>query len=275
MFIRTALLALVTAGYMTAAIASDAIRNPLLPSETWDDMKFDIVGDTEILDGSAFLEIDAPYRAHDAATVPITVREKEDSDLDFVKLTFIIDENPAPVAAEFEFGPSYGEIDMETRMRVNAYSNVRALAETADGKVYMIGRFVKASGGCSAPAGKDMDAALASLGKMKVRFFNAEDAEPVQSGGKREAQLMVRHPNNSGLQMNQITQLFIPAHFVNTVEVMQGDELVMRMSGGISLSEDPSFRFKYTENGAGVLRVIATDTEGGTFEREFPTLTES
>jgi sulfur-oxidizing protein SoxY len=49
----------------------------------------------------------------------------------------------------------------------------------------------------------------------------------------------------------------------------------MKMTGGISISEDPSFRFKYTENGAGKLTVKAKDTDGEVYEREFPTGTES
>ena len=273
--LRTALFALVSLGIMHGAQAADKRDNPLKPSETWDELRGDVVGDREILDGSAFLEIDAPYRAHDAATVPITVRETADSDKDFVKLTFIVDENPAPVAAEFEFGPAYGDLDMETRMRVNAYSNVRALAETADGEIYMVGKFVKASGGCSAPAMKDADAANAGIGKMKLRFFDAADDAPKASGTRREAQIMLRHPNYSGLQMNQVTQLFIPAYFVDEVEVMQGDQLVMKMTGGISISEDPSFRFKYIENGAGKIVVKAKDTDGDVYEREFATATDS
>ena len=274
--LRTALFALVSVAVMHGAQAAEKKReNPLKPSETWDEMRFDIVGDREILDGSALMTIDAPYRAHDAATVPITIRETAESDKDFVKLTFIVDENPAPVVAEFEFGPAYGDLDLETRMRVDAYSNVRALAETSDGEIYMIGRFVKASGGCSAPALKDADAATAGVGKMKLRFFDEPKDAPQASGTRREAQIMVRHPNYSGLQMNQVTQLFIPAHFMDEMEVMQGDQLVFRMTGGISISEDPSFRFKYIENGSGVLTVKAKDTDGDTFEREFPTDTAS
>ena len=269
--LRTALFALVSIGIMHGAHAAGKRDNPMKPSETWEELRVDVVGDREILDGSDLLEIDAPYRAHDAAVVPITVREKEGSDKDFVKLTIVIDENPAPVAAEFEFGPAYGDLDMETRMRVNAYSNVRALAETKDGDIYMVGKFVKASGGCSAPAMKDADAAMASIGKMKLRFFDPAEASEPSSGTRREAQIMLRHPNNSGLQMNQVTQLFIPAWFVDEVEVMQGDQMVMKMTGGISISEDPSFRFKYIENGAGTLTVRAKDTEGEVFEKDFPT----
>ncbi len=245
---------------------SEEIRNPLIEGETWADLKEDIVGDATILDGRDLFALEAPYRAHDAATVPITVRQAPGSDHKIVRLTLIIDENPAPVAAEFEFGEAMGPLSLETRVRVNAYSNVRALAETADGKIYMTGRFVKASGGCAAPATKDAEAALAALGKMKLRHF---DKAAAPASGQREAQVMVRHPNYSGLQMDQLTQLYIPAEFVHSLEVRQDEELLFRMSGGISISEDPSFRFTYLDRGAGKLEVKAGDTEGRVFERSF------
>ena len=259
-------IALVSFCLVTSSAFAEDVRNPLTEGETWTDLKEDIVGEAEILDGSRIFTLEAPYRAHDAATVPITMRQAADSDQKIVRLTLIIDENPAPVAAEFEFGEAMGPLSLETRVRVNAYSNVRALAQTEDGKIYMTGRFVKASGGCAAPATKDAEAALAALGKMKLRQFEQTSAP---SSGMREAQVMVRHPNYSGLQMDQLTQLYIPAEFVHSLEVLQDGALLFRMSGGISISEDPSFRFTYLDRGADALEVKASDTEGRVFERSF------
>ncbi len=89
-------------------------------------------------------------------------------------LTLVIDKNPAPVAATFHFGDAAGKGDrmLSTRVRINMYSNVRAVIETTDGKLHMATKFVKASGGCSAPAGKDVDEALANLGKMQIKTFD-------------------------------------------------------------------------------------------------------
>ena len=128
----------------------------------------------------------------------------------------------------------------------------------------MQGRFVKASGGCSAPATSDPEAALAGMGEMRLRSFGAA---PQMSTPRREAQIMIRHPNYSGLQRDQITQLFVPAHFIDTLEVRQGDELLFTMEGGISISENPVFRFSYNDNGAPEIVVKATDTEGNSFEQ--------
>ena len=61
---------------------------------------------------------------------------------------------------------------------------------------------------------------------------------------------MIRHPNNSGLQMDQLTRLYTPARYIDKLAVYQGDELVFSMEGGISISEDPNFRFTFKPNGA-------------------------
>lgn len=245
--------------------ATDTLQNPLTESETWNDLRGDVVGDVELVSADGLLSIEAPYRAHDAATVPILLKQQDPAQT-ITAATVVIDENPAPVAAVFGFSPAMGTLDFELRVRVDQYSNVRVIAETQDG-LHMAGRYVKASGGCSAPASRDPEVALAGMGEMKLRMF---DQDVQMSTPRREAQIMIRHPNYSGLQRNQITQLFIPAHFIDHLEVWQGDELLFTMEGGISVSENPVFRFGYNDNGATTLTVKATDTDGNSFESELP-----
>jgi sulfur-oxidizing protein SoxY len=157
-------------------------------------------------------------------------------------------------------------LSFETRVRVNSYSNLRVVAETNNAS-YIDGRYVKASGGCAAPATRDPEVALAHMGEMRLRHF---DSGPVMTGSRRDAQLMIRHPNYSGLQRDQITQLFVPAHFIQDLTVWQGDEMLFSLTGGISISEDPVFRFSYTDNGTADLRIRAEDTEGNVFEQTLP-----
>jgi sulfur-oxidizing protein SoxY len=263
---KTLIAALAVALAMAPAAADERPAGPLEPSQSWETLRPNVVGDAAIEDAGELYALAAPFRAHDAATVPIRFTQAEGAP-DVARLTIVIDENPAPVAATFEFGPAMQPIDLELRVRVDAYTNVRAIVETTDGARYMTGGFVRAAGGCSAPAAKDAAEAMAALGEMRLRWFDAE--APAQSGIRREAQVMLRHPNYSGLQRDQLTQLFIPPHFVDSLEVRQGEELLFSMTGGISISEDPAFRFAYTETGAG-LTVTATDTKGARFEQDFP-----
>jgi sulfur-oxidizing protein SoxY len=209
-----------------------------------------------------------PTRAEDAAIVPVTMRVTlPPGDSRFLKtLTLVIDDNPAPVAATFKIGPNAGISTLSTRVRVNSYTNVHAVAELSDGALYVVKSYVKASGGCSAPAAKTADAA-GSIGQMKFRQFAAQ-SRPVSA--PREAQIMVRHPNNSGLQRDQVTLLYIPPHFVDELSVWQGDALLFSMVGGISISEDPNFRFDFRPNGASTFRVEAKDTDGKLFRQEWP-----
>lgn len=258
-------LAAVVATLAVGAHAADTVRNPLKDSETWDFLREDVIGNAPVHDGSAIFSVDAPYRAYDAATVPVLIKQI-DKTARIRKATVLIDENPSPVAAKIGFSKAMSPIDFELRVRVNQYSDVRVIADT-DAGLQMTGRFVKASGGCSAPASRDPEVALASMGKMKLKSFLPKTQS---STPRREAQIMIRHPNYSGLQLNQITQLFIPAHFIDHMEVWQGDELLFTLDGGISISENPVFRFTYMDNGAKALRVLATDTEGNRFEHVLP-----
>jgi sulfur-oxidizing protein SoxY len=234
--------------------------------DPWPELKTDIFGDRPLLENTGVIALEAPYRAEDAALVPMTLS------IDSTKLggasveaiTLVIDENPAPLAAVFKLGEKSGITRIATRVRVNAYTKVHAIAETSDGKLHVVEKFVKASGGCSAPAGKDPNEAVTNMGKMKLRQFAGA------SSSKREVQLMLRHPNNSGFQMDQVTHLYIPARFVRDLTIKQGDDLLLKVEGGISISEDPNIRFDYIPNGSATFTVDAVDTDNAAFKAEFP-----
>ena len=203
------------------------------------------------------LQLEAPARAEDAAVVPIAIRTRfpQSRERYVDRLWLIIDNNPSPISAIFRFTPDSGRADIETRVRVDEYTHVRAIAETNDGKLYMTTRFVKASGGCSAPPGKDQAAALATLGRMKFRVEGEVDRnKPVL------AQLMISHPNNSGLAMDQATRQFTPSHFVRKVDVSYAGRPVMSADVDFSISENPNFRFYFVPQGAGELKAEVVDS---------------
>jgi len=234
--------------------------------DPWPGLVQDIFNNRPINDGSDVIAIEMPYRAEDAAIVPVTLRTKlSPGDVRRVKtITLVIDQNPAPMAAKFELGPDANVSEISTRVRVNNYTDVHAVAELSDGKLYMVKTYVKASGGCSAPAAKNAEEANSRLGQMRYRQFAKPGPGPASSA--REAQIMIGHPNNSGLQMDQVTQLYIPAFFINELHVWQDDSPVLSMEGGISISEDPNIRFTYVSNGAKQFRAEAKDTDGHLFQ---------
>ncbi len=79
---------------------------------------------------------------------------------------------------------------------------------------------------------------------------------------RKEAIVMIKHPNNTGMQMDQETHLYIPARYIETLRISQGDELIFAVTGGISISENPNFRFDYIADGSGKVDVSASDTKG-------------
>ena len=238
-------------------------------NDPWPGLVQDIFNNRPMNDGSAVIGIEMPARAEDAAIVPVTLRTRlSPGDSRQVRsITLVIDQNPAPMAAKFQLGPDARVSEISTRVRVNNYTDVHAVAELSDGKLYMVKTYVKASGGCSAPAAKTADASKGRIGQMRYRQFTAAGEGP--ASGVREAQIMVGHPNNSGLQMDQLTQLYVPAYFVNELRLWQDDSLILAMEGGISISEDPNIRFTYVSNGAKQIRAEAKDTDGHVFQREW------
>ena len=257
------LLAAIPLGIRLAAAAT------LEPYDPWPGLVQDIFSNRAINDGTGVIAIEMPYRAEDAAIVPVTLRATlpPGDARRVLAITLVIDQNPAPMAARFELGQDSSVSEISTRVRVNNYTDVHAVAELSDGKLYMTKTYVKASGGCSAPAAKNIEEAKGKLGQMRFRQFAKPSEGP--TSGAREAQIMIGHPNNSGLQMDQITQLYIPAFFINELRIWQDDKLVLAMEGGISISEDPNIRFTYVPNGAKRFRVEAKDTEGHVFQNEW------
>ena len=259
--------------FAAAFAAGLALIQPACAAEAddaWASLANDVFKGRPIVDGAGLVGLEMPARAEDAAIVPVTMRVTLPAgDARHLKtLTLVIDGNPAPVAATFRIAEGAGISTISTRVRVDSYTDVHAVAELSDGQLYMVKTYVKASGGCAAPAAKNADEAVASLGQMKFRQFAKAGEGPAST--PREAQIMIRHPNNSGLQRDQVTLLYIPPFFVNEMSVWQGDKLLFSMEGGISISEDPNFRFDFRPNGAGMFRVEAKDTDGKIYRREWP-----
>ena len=161
---------------LTAALAqSSTAKDP------WPELASNIFNGRPIADGTSMLAIEMPGRAEDAAIVPLTLRAAlaPTETRRIVSFTIVIDENPAPVAATFTIGPGAVVPVISTRVRVNSYTNVHAVAELSDGKLYAVKTYVKASGGCSAPAIK---AEKAGIGEMRFRQLEQDVDHRIEAG---------------------------------------------------------------------------------------------
>ena len=202
------------------------------------------------------ISLNTPYRAKNAAIVPLTIQAniEQDDDLYIKKIYLVIDNNPSPVVGTFTMNRMNGLASLSTRVRVNAYSHVRVIAETSDGKLHMAVNYVKATGGCSAPAAGDNELAVKSRGKMKLGQKRNQDII--------ELQFMINHPNNSGLQIDQLSRHWIPADYVNDVRLSYNDQEIISFTAGISMSENPLIRFNIKPEKDGKLSAMVKDSQG-------------
>jgi sulfur-oxidizing protein SoxY len=83
------------------------------------------------------------------------------------------------------------------------------------------------------------------------------------------AQLMIRHPNSSGLQMDQVTRHYAPAEFVKQVKVSFEGEEIFQAETSFAVSENPSFRFYFAPQHEGELTAEVVDTEGRQFSETY------
>lgn len=253
------LITAICAGPVPAAESSEADAKR---EERWQLIADYLFDDRDVLPTDSLIKIDAPKRAQDAALVPITLTMPEKDKIKSVYL--VIDDNPAPLAAHVTFGPAADPGSLQLRVRVDTYTNVHAVAETKEGKLFSAVAFVKASGGCSAPAGPSDAEAMKGMGEMRMKF-----AESIEGGKPAEATLMIRHPNFNGMQMNQLTRLYTPARYIDKMTVSYGNQTVLELSGDISLSTNPVIGFNFVPGGNEPMKVVASDTKGDRWEQSF------
>lgn len=247
---------------------------------TWAELREEIYGSRDIAEAAeGIVTLDVPYRAADDRRVDMSASARFADGRTVKSLTLIVDENPMPVSAAFELDAPQTAFGTTVAMRLNGPSWVRAVVEASDGELYMSESFVKTSGlgACAAPPITGVEEALASLGQMKFRGAGAPASalERIKAASKpdvdsRKASLDILHPQHSGMQMDQISLLYIPARYIETLDVWGDDEKLFTMTGSISLSEDPSIVFDLPQTGTEEIRVRLTDTDEAVFEHRFP-----
>lgn len=213
--------------------------------------------------GDELIQLTAPKRAQDAAVVPVSIQAKilQTPERYIKSIHLIVDDNPAPLAAVFHMTPASGRADIETRVRVEQYTYVRAVVQTNDGALSMSKVYVKASGGCSAPANRHGPGGDDRLGQIKLTTQETPSLnQPVM------VQLMIRHPNASGMVMDQATRLYESPHYVRKLQVAYAGEPIMSADVDFGISENPNFRFYFVPETSGVLTATAEDSNDLVFD---------
>ncbi len=249
-----------------ADVAPDDWREQTSESLWLEQIRPAFFAEREILEGAGqdLIEVKAPFRAEDAAVVPISLHLKtpQSSDHFVQKIHVFIDKNPVPLVGVFSLTPESGRADIALRVRVDDFSFVRAIAETSDGKLYLAKSFVRASGACSAPPPKSIGDSIANMGAMKMKTVGQ-----LVLGQPNLVQLMIKHPNITGLQPMEIgSRVLPPAHFLSHVQVDFAGKQIMAADLTFSVSMDPSLRFFFVPKAEGMLTVKANDTQNNKWE---------
>lgn len=251
----------------TAPIDPPASRAKVT-AERWDFLRDHYFGDRPVARADSWIGLEAPARVADAALVPVKITLNPPAGQQVQAVHLLVDQNPIPRAAIFRFTGQQRPPVLETRLRVDDYSNITVVAEMQDGSLWNTSRYVKASGGCSAPMTKNLQTSVARMGKMKLNLpADITADQPVT------AQLLISHPNYTGLQYDQINRFYIPPHYVSTVDIRYGGEPLMTVETDISISEDPSLHFTFIPGRAGDLAVQAVDSKGRQFKDSWPIAT--
>lgn len=219
-----------------------------------------------IIEETDVITLKTPYRAEDASVTPVSIKaafpQSDEKSID--KIYMFVDENPQPLVGIFSLTKEMGRADLAMRIRVDKYTNVRAIAVLNNGEHHMVTNFVKAQGGCSAPLAADYARAMDSLGNMKFKTVGDINEDRTMVG-----QFLLSHPNVTGMQKDQKTQLFRPAHYVEKIRIFYNDKHIMTAETGFSVSSDPSFRFFFKPQAGGELRAEVVDSKGNEWTEKF------
>jgi sulfur-oxidizing protein SoxY len=241
-------------GLAAFALAAAAMPTVLAQSDTepsgsaWALLRGKYYGERPMgLVDEKFMSLDAPANTPDPAATPLTLKLADDAHRPIKRVRVFIDNNPSPLVATFDLhGTPVTEIDL--RVRIDRFTSVRAIAELENGDLEMRSSWVKASGGCSAPPGATGGG---TLGEIRVR--PSEDQNAVQ--------IVIRHPNASGFQIDPKSGDPIPAHYISHIRVSAGGGVLLDAETGISLSENPALGIRSDRPLPRPLAVDALDSE--------------
>jgi sulfur-oxidizing protein SoxY len=217
------------------------------------------------MEDAPFITFVAPRRAESGAQVPLEISvDQTQADANAIKnLYILVDSNPIPLTATYHLTDKLGKFKLATRIRMEMDSYIRAVGETADGKLYLASVEIRAAGGCGGTVDGDENQIRAAAGKIKL---NVES--PTKFGEPNAATFIIKHPMRTGLQRDLVSQGFVPAFYIQKAAFTYNNEPVMNVDFGVGTSEDPYLRFNFIPKAPGVLEVKAADNEGKEFSHQ-------
>lgn len=241
----------------------------LAASDAWDDISYSLYGDQPLLSGEGIIAIDAPYRTPNDSRTDLAAHVTAPKGAAISEVTLVIDENPMPVSAIFRFDEPLPRFFFDVTMRINGPTPMHVVARAADGRLFVSETFLKTTGqgACAAPPGTDPELALQTLGNMQIELAGRVPGVTEGLGSLdlnarlNQVDVNIDHPSHSGMQMDQVTLLFTPMRYVETVDIDLDGAGFVEMTGSISLSENPRVGLS-VPSGSQSVDVTMTDTDG-------------
>ncbi|MFG6448942.1 quinoprotein dehydrogenase-associated SoxYZ-like carrier [Roseateles sp. BYS180W] len=227
-------------------------------SARWQGIRRSLFGDQALLEPGSALQLDMPARAVDAAQVPLRLQAQPLPQAGEVQaLWLVIDENPSPLSMALTLhGPALAFV--QTRVRVDSYTHVRAIARWRDGSLRMATHYIKAAGGCAAPP-------LPAQGARALGDIELQVQSPAE--GVQELQARIEHPNHNGLALDPLTRLATPAHFLSELKLSLDEQPLLQAQLDFSISDPPTLSLRWRGAAQGQLRLHATDNRDQHFQQ--------
>ena len=83
------------------------------------------------------------------------------------------------------------------------------------------------------------------------------------------ARIRIVHPNASGMQFDQMSRTYIPAHYIHTMYAEYNGDPIFHLDTNFSLSQDPVLGFNFKPQEDGELRLSAIDSKKNTFQKKW------
>ena len=221
--------------------------------DIWPYLKQQVFKDRVIHEDQNFLKIDGPKRASSGAQVPVTIALSKNTH-HVKKISVFIDANPGQHAATYFLTDQSQQILINTRIRMETDSFVRAVAETETGELFMSAIPIRASGGCSGYMDVHDPELTKDLGKILIKAEN------------NFVTSRIKHPNFTGLQKDLDSGGYIPEWIVKTIEFNHQGGKILAVENQISISQDPFLKFTLPTPLQGEVTITAKDTKGNQFE---------
>lgn len=237
-----------------AASAGGGSEDPYA-SLPWDGMRREHLGDGP-LRFDVGVQVQAPPFAEDPRNVPLRFSVPGAQDVD--RVVVLVDRNPIRRVLGFEplaVLPSLG-----FSFRLEQASPVRVAVRGRDGAWRVGSTWVEsAGGGCTVSGATRADGSWPrTLGQVGARLF------PVSPDPAAAARLRLRvmHPMDTGLVDG------IPAFHLQRLELREaGGRVLMRLSIGEPVSENPVFTIDLAERPRGPLRLLGQDNNGNRIDQ--------